>query len=179
MTLSYSKKYSGLLRGITSNHNGDFYCLNCFHSYTTKKRLKKHDRICENHDFCYPKMPDEDKKILKYNSGEKLIKVLHIIYADLECSFEKIDTYQNIKEKSYTKKKAKHVPSGYSIVTCCSYDKSKNERKYYRGEDCMKWFCKYLREQAMKIINHEKKEMIPWTNEEKESYKNQKVCYMC
>ena len=22
---------SGLLRGITSNHNGDLYCLNCFH----------------------------------------------------------------------------------------------------------------------------------------------------
>ena len=36
------KSISGLLRGITSNHNGDFYCLNCFHSYTTKKRLKKH-----------------------------------------------------------------------------------------------------------------------------------------
>ena len=105
--------------------------------------------------------------------------MLHIIYVDLECLLEKIDTCQNIKEKSYTKKKARYVPSGYSIVTCCSYDKSKNERKYYRGEDCMKWFCKYLREQAMKIINHEKKEMIPLTNEEKEPYKNQKVCYIC
>ena len=26
----------GLLRGITSNHCGDFYCLNCFRSYRTK-----------------------------------------------------------------------------------------------------------------------------------------------
>ena len=43
----------------------------------------------------------------------------------------------------------------------------------------MKWFFKYLKEQEMKIINHEKKEMILLTNEEKESYKNQKVCYMC
>ena len=34
------KNVSGLLRGITSNHNGDFYCLNCFHLYTTKKDLK-------------------------------------------------------------------------------------------------------------------------------------------
>ena len=40
-------------------------------------------------------------------------------------------------------------------------------------------FCKDLREQATKIINYEKKEMIPLTNEEKESYKNQKVCYIC
>ena len=32
------KSISKLLRGITSNHKGDFYCLNCFHSYTTKKK---------------------------------------------------------------------------------------------------------------------------------------------
>ena len=31
------KSLSALLRGITSNHNGDFYCLNCFHSYSTEK----------------------------------------------------------------------------------------------------------------------------------------------
>ena len=29
------KSLPALLRGITSNHNGDFYCLNCFHSYST------------------------------------------------------------------------------------------------------------------------------------------------
>ena len=163
---------------MISNHNGDFHCLNCFHSYTTKKRLKKHERICKEHDFCFSKMPNEDKKILKYNSGEKSIKVLHIIYADLECLLEKIDTCQNNKVKSYTEKKTKHVPSGYSLVTCCSYDKFKNKRKYYRGKDCMEMFRKDLREQAMKITNYEKKEMIPLTNEEKAPYKNQKVCYI-
>ena len=42
----------------------------------------------------------------------------------------------------------------------------------------MEMFCKDLREQAMKIINYKKKE-ITLTNEEKESYKNQKVCYIC
>ena len=31
---------SRLLRGITSNHVGDFYCLNCFHSYRTKNKLE-------------------------------------------------------------------------------------------------------------------------------------------
>ena len=32
------KKLSALLRGITSQHHGDFYCLNCFHSFATKKQ---------------------------------------------------------------------------------------------------------------------------------------------
>ena len=29
-----------LLRGITSNHHGDFYCLNCYHSCSREVRLK-------------------------------------------------------------------------------------------------------------------------------------------
>ena len=56
-------------------------------------------------DFCYVKMPDENNKILKYNPGEKSLKVLFIIYADLECLFEKIDTCSNNPEKSDTEKK--------------------------------------------------------------------------
>ena len=34
------KILSPLVRRITSNHNGDFYCLNCFHSHSTKNKLK-------------------------------------------------------------------------------------------------------------------------------------------
>ena len=132
------KSISRLLRGITSNHNGDFYCLNCLHSYTTEKKLKKHERICKDHDFCDIKMPDEDNKILKYIFGEKSLKVPFIIYADLECLLQKINTCSNNPDKSYTEKKATHRPSGYALVTYCSFDRSKNECKYYRGEDCMK-----------------------------------------
>ena len=82
-------------------------------------------------------MPNEDNKTLKYNHGEKSLKVLFIIYADLESLLEKIHSCQNNLTKSYTEKKAKHTPSGYSWITCCSFDASKNERGYYRGEDCI------------------------------------------
>ena len=83
------KSISGLLRGITSNHNGDFYCLNCFHSYRTKRKLKKHERICKDHDFWEIKMSNEYNKILKYNTGEQSLKVPFIIYADLEYLLRK------------------------------------------------------------------------------------------
>ena len=43
----------------------------------------------------------------------------------------------------------------------------------------MKMFCKDLKDQAKKIINYEKKEMIPLRDEEKESYENQKICHIC
>ena len=45
------KSISGLFRAIASNNNGDFYCLNCFHSDRTKKVLSKHSLICNNHDY--------------------------------------------------------------------------------------------------------------------------------
>ena len=41
------KKLSTLI-GITSKHKGDFYCLNCLHSFRTKTRLnhiKKYVKI--------------------------------------------------------------------------------------------------------------------------------------
>ena len=34
----------GLLRGITSTHKEDFYCLNCFHSYRIKNKLEAHKK---------------------------------------------------------------------------------------------------------------------------------------
>ena len=36
------KSLSALLNGITSNHHGDFYSLNCFRAYTTKNKLESH-----------------------------------------------------------------------------------------------------------------------------------------
>ena len=137
------KNISGLLRGITSNHSGDFYYLNCFHSYTTERKLRKHT---ENLDFCYQKMSDEDNKNSKYILGKKSLKVPFVIYTDLECLLQKTNTCQNNPEKSYTEKKATHKSSGYYLLTCCSFDKSKNEQKYYRGKDCMKLFCEDLKE---------------------------------
>ena len=35
------RSLSRLLTGITSNNNGHFYCLNCFHSHRTENTLKK------------------------------------------------------------------------------------------------------------------------------------------
>ena len=33
-------KLSALLHGITAKHKGDFYCLNCPHSFRTESKLK-------------------------------------------------------------------------------------------------------------------------------------------
>ena len=106
MALSYCEKFVCITyKGISSNHVGDFYCLNCFHSYRTKNKVKKHERVYNDHDYCYVDIPNEDNKILKYNHGEKSLKAPGIIYIDLECLLEKMHSCQNNLEKSYTEKK--------------------------------------------------------------------------
>ena len=77
-----------LFRGITSSNNEDCYCLNCFYSYCTLNKLQKHERVCNNHDYCCIDMPEEHKKI-KYLPGEKSLRVPFIIFADLECLLKK------------------------------------------------------------------------------------------
>ena len=89
------KNLPELLKGITSIHEKDFYCLNCFHSYRTINKLELHKKICENYDYCHAEMPTKDNNIIKYNHGEKSIKVPFIIYADLECLLEKMSTCIN------------------------------------------------------------------------------------
>ena len=171
------KKVPALLRGITSNHNGDFYCLNCFHSYSTKiylKNMKEYD-----HDYCDLEIPKEDNKILKYNQGEKSLKAAAIISVDLDRLHEKMYSCQNNHEKSFTEKKTRHTPSGYSFFTNYLFDATENTFDCYRVEYCMERFCKDLRNHAMKIINYEEKEMKPLSDKENKSYEEQKVCYIC
>ena len=69
------KNLSRLLRGITSNHKEDLYCLNCFYSYRTENKLEAHKKICENHDYCHVEMPTKNNNIINYNHGEKSMKL--------------------------------------------------------------------------------------------------------
>ena len=80
MALHCSKKTPALLRGITSKHHGDFYCLNCLHSFRTKNpvNLKK---VCEDKNVCNVITSPEDIKILKFNQYRKSDEVSFIIYA--------------------------------------------------------------------------------------------------
>ena len=173
------KSLSALLRGVTGINHGDFYCLNCFRTYTTENKLESHKKVCENHDYRCEEMPNEDNKILKYNHGEKSMTAPFIIYADLESLLEKMNTCCDSPEKSSTTKINKHTPSGYSLFTYCSFDETKNKIGYYGGEDCMKKFCLDLREHVTKITNYEKKEMTPLTKKEEKNHNKQKVCHIC
>ena len=139
-----------------SKHHGDFYCLNCLHSFVEEK-LGSHKKVCENKDFCNIIMSSEDTKILEYNQYQQSDIAPFIFYVDLECIVEKTDGFKNNSGNSFTTKVSKHTTSGFSMSTISSFRSIENKHDVCRGKDCMKKFCEYLREHAMKIINFKKK----------------------
>ena len=173
------KSLSKLLRGVSSNHDGNYCCLSCFRSYRTENKLNAHKKVCENHKCCNIEMPTDKNNIIKYGQGEKTLKLPFIIYADLECLLEKISTCYNDPNISSTTKINRHTPSGYSIYTSCTFNKSHNKLRHYRGQDCMKMFCKDLKDHAKRIINHKKKSIIPLTKDEEDSYNKDTICHIC
>ena len=123
---------------ITSKHDGHFFCLNCLNSLRTENKLN-HVNGYKNYYYWYIEIPE---KSLKYNHGEQSMKILFIIYADMDSMLEKIDTYHNNPEKSSATKINKHATSGYSLLlyTHCSFDATKYSHDYYGGEYCRKIF---------------------------------------
>ena len=130
--------------------------------------------MCENHDYCYFQMPNEENKILEYKENQKSKKAPSVIYSDLECLLEKINN-----ENKQTTIVNNHAPSGYSIYSQCSFDDNKNKLDYYRGEDCIEKFTDQLKNHATNILNCEQKNPIKLSKKEYESHKNQSACYIC
>ena len=102
-------------------------------------------------------MPEWVNKTIKHNPGEKSLKAPFAIYLHLECLLKKVQSRQNSPEKSYTEKKTRHEPSGWSMFIRCSFDKKENKLNYYRGKDSIEKLCKKSKESATEIINREKK----------------------
>ena len=160
------RSLSRLFRGITSNDNGDFFCLGCLHSFWIDNVLKKHERLCIKHDYCHIEMPTEDNNAIKYSHGEKSLKAPWVIYVDFECLLIKQQSCQNNPNDSYIEKKSIHEACGYSTDLVSSFDSKQYKHGYYRGRDFTKKFCEDLKEHVIKIINLFKKDMIPLTDEE-------------
>ena len=54
------------MRGINSKNISNFYCLNCFHSFTRKNKLKCHEKACKNKGLGVIIFPTQKENILEF-----------------------------------------------------------------------------------------------------------------
>ena len=116
------KRISALLRGITSNHHVDFYCINCLNAFRTREALQIHVEACKDHDFCHVKMPKEEVKWLSYVDGSQSLRAPFVIYADTECILEPIQGCDGNPDSAFTREVNRHVGCGAAFVnSICSW----------------------------------------------------------
>ena len=65
------------------------------------------------------------------------------------------------------------------MSTISLYKSIENRHDVHRGQACIKKFCQFLREHAIKIINFKKKKNEIIKKEQQESYENAKIHYIC
>ena len=172
------KSIPALLRGISSKHNGDYYCLNCFHSYRTKNTLEKHESLCNNNAFGPIKMPEEKNKFISSTPGKNTLKNPFIIYANFECLLHPMSTCDNTPDNSYTTKKVIHIPTGFSMLTSYAYDKKLNYHTCYRGKNRLQTFSTALKKKIEKIVSIKRNPMDPLTEQEIIAHNNAKTCFI-
>ena len=162
---------------ITStNTTNDYYCFNCFHSFRTENKLKEHESICENHDYCRVLMPEKKQRIIEYKPGTYSLKKEFVIDLDIECKLAKHKTCSNNPDKSYSKNINTHIPTGYSLNVVSQNGKSKHF--YHRGIDCMTELVQHLLRTGNKLIRKEKVSITPLTTEQNRQHSESNKCFI-
>ena len=64
------------------------------------------------------------------------------------------------------------------MSTIWTFDYIGNKHALYHEKDCMKMFCRSLREHRKNITDFEKKKMLPLTKEELKSHQDRKITFV-
>ena len=111
--------------------------MNCLHSIRAENKVKPHEKVCTNKDFCGIVMPSEKCEILEFNQYMRSDKMPFIFYADIESLIKKVDGCANNPENSSTTKIGEHIPCRYSMLAIWAFDHIENKYTLYCGRHCI------------------------------------------
>ena len=164
-------------------------CLQCFYS---NKSLAKHRVYClaingvqaiELPQKYIDKNGVERTPCVYFKNYHKTLPVPFGIYADFECTTEKISGCQPSDRKSYTEKYQKHTACSFGYKVVCHYDnRYSGDVVIYRGEDCIQKFMKCMFEEVkncQSIIRDNFNKPLKMTNEDEKSFKEATHCHIC
>ena len=90
-----------------------YICKYCLYPFRKEDQLKEHMLMCRQHQSHHIRCPTLGKDdVLKFTKFHYQFLVPFVIYADLECFFEKSDEYHSVM----------HVPSGFCASTVSIFE---------------------------------------------------------
>ena len=169
-----------LLNSVTSSNQsrrGRKHCERCFQPFKTVELLEKH------RSYCYTGRPETlvpsvDKLHHVFEKWQATQRLPYIIYADIECYLEKVDSDQ-------VKKQHKAAAIAYLLVPHPSMKAEPLESEYhvFQGESCILQCMQSLQDTATKVYKWNKtygNQPAPILNrEEKIRHEEATNCIMC
>ena len=188
----YIKDFNRLMFNFTKYKGKKHFCMRCLQCFYSKESLAKHRVNCIAINGVQAiKMPEKYKDkngvwrppCVYFKNHHKSLPVPFSIYADFECTTEKISGCQPSDKKSYTEKYQKHTACSFGYKVVCHYDEEySGDVVIYRGEDCIEKFMKCMFEEVKNcqtIIRDNFNKPLKMTEEDEKAFEEATHCHIC
>ena len=148
----------------------------CLHYFSLSSKLEIHSKDCGELNNWAKKLPSEDDKWLSFDNHCRKKRTLFIVYADLECTLEKMN---GNPESTCTYYHHNMFSIGYYVH--CSYDDTLSMYRFRRDKDCIAWFVKELKNLAYSVqsIISANVPMSDFTRDDWEKFNSATHCHVC
>ena len=169
------KSLSRLLSSKNSNTKcKQHFCMNCLQGFTQELSSNQHQVYCEDNKSVRVEMPKQGSTV-EFKDGQNQFRVPFIMYADFESIFEPMDPVEPgfpNPSQPYTNEVNQHMPSGWCVHSKFAYGEVVTPLRTYRGKDCIKTFCNYIKGEARRMYHmFPEKLMDPLTKKQWKKYK--------
>ena len=175
------KSLSRLLSSKNSNTKcKQHFCMNCLQGFTQELSRDQHQAYCEDNESVRVEMPKQGSTV-EFNNGQNQFRVPFIMYTDFESILEPMDPVEpGSPNQPYTNEVNQHMPSGWCVYSKFAYGDVDNLLRLYRGKDCIKTFCNYIKGEALRLYHmFPELPMDPLTKKQWKKYKKATKCHIC
>ena len=175
------KSLSRLLKFSNTKHKcKQHFCMNCFKDFMQESSRDQHQVYCEDNKSVRVEMPKQGSTI-EFKDGQNQFGVIFIMYADFELILEPMDPVElGSPSQSYTNEVNQHTPSGWCLYSKFAYGEVVTPLRTYRGKDCIKTFCNYIKGEARRLYHmFSELPMDPLTKKQWKKYKQSTKCHIC
>ena len=140
------------------------FCMNCLRGFTQESSRDQHQIYCEDNESVRVEMPKQGSTI-EFKDGQNQFSVPFIMYADFESILElmgpqgpgllsdPILSPNPNPNQPYTNDVNQHTPSGWCVYNKFAYGEVGTSLRTYRGKDCIKTFCNYIKGEAKRLYH--------------------------
>ena len=148
------KSLSRLLSSKNSNtKRKQHFCMNCLQGFMQESSRDQHQVYCEENESVRVEMPKQGSTV-EFKDGQNQFRVPLIMYADFESILEPRDLVElGSLSQPYTNEVNQHTPSGWCVYSKFGYGDVDNLLRIYRGKDCIKTFCNYIKGEARRLYH--------------------------